>query len=76
MSLAIALYLAAAAAQPSFAKAAEPQLQGAEVAEARIAVQIMRAAVLRDGIIVFNDGKQGPRTQELRREGRVTYEFE
>lgn len=76
MSLAIALYFAAAAAQPGLAEAAEPQLRGAQVADARIAVQIMRAAVLRDGVIVFNDGKQGPRTQELRREGRVTYEFE
>ena len=76
MSLAIALYLAATAAQPAVVEVTEPQLRGAQVADARIAVQIMRAAVLRDGVIVFNDGKQGPRAQELRREGRVTYEFE
>ena len=76
MSFAIALYVAAAAAQPGLVEEARPQLSGAQVAEARITVEIVRAAVLRDGVIVFNDGKQGPRTQELRREGRVTYEFE
>ena len=76
MSFAIALYLAAAAAQPGLAEADGRQLQGAQVDRGRIAVQIMRTAVLRDGVVMFSDGKQGPRTQQVRREGRVTYEFE
>ena len=74
MSFTIALYLAAAAAQPGLTEAAE--LRGAQVASARVAVRIMRTAVLRDGVVVFGDGKEGPRTQQVRREGRVTYEFE
>ena len=72
MSLAIALYLAAAALP---AEPAEQRLAGAE-ADARIAVQILRTAALRDGRIVFSDGEEGPRTQQVRRDGRITYEFE
>ena len=75
MSLAIALYLAAAVARPLPAEPAEQRLGGAQ-ADARIAVQILRTAALRDGRIVFSDGEEGPRTQQVRRKGRVTYEFE
>jgi hypothetical protein len=73
MYLAAALYLAAAVAAPQPVK---HRLGGAEVADARIAVQILRTAVLRDGRVVFSDGREGPRTQQVRREGRITYEFE
>jgi len=73
MSFAAALYLAAAVAAP---QPAEQRLGRAEVAEARVAVQILRTAVLREGRVVFSDGREGPRTQQVRREGRVTYEFE
>jgi hypothetical protein len=73
MSLAAALYLAAVVAAP---QPAQHRLGGAEVADARIAVQILRTAVLRDGRVVFSDGREGPRTQQVRREGRITYEFE
>jgi len=76
MSLAIALYLAAAASPIGHVPAAGPQPRGAQVADARIAVQVMRTAVLRDGAILFSDGEEGPRTQQLRREGCITYEFE
>lgn len=75
MSLAIALYLAAAVAPPLPASPAEQRLGGAE-ADARIAVQILRTAVLREGGVVFSDGQEGPRTQQVRRDGRITYEFE
>ena len=76
MSFTIALYIAAAAAPSGLTEAAELQQRGAQVASARVAVRIMRTAVLRDGVVVFGDGKEGPRTQQVRREGRVTYEFE
>ena len=69
MSFTIALYLAAAAAPSGLTEAAELQQRGAQVASARV-------AVLRDGVVVFGDGKEGPRTQQVRREGRVTHEFE
>jgi len=75
MNLAIALYLAAAVARPLPAEPAEQQFGGAQ-ADARVAVQILRTAVLRDGRVVFSDGKEGPRTQQVRRAGRVTHEFE
>ena len=73
MSLSAALYLAAVVAAPQPVK---HRLGGAEVADARIAVRILRTAVLRDGRVVFSDGREGPRTQQVRREGRITYEFE
>jgi type II secretory pathway pseudopilin PulG len=75
MNLAIALYLAAAVAPPMPAQVAEQRLGGAQ-ADARVAVEILRTAVLRDGRIVFSDGREGPRTQQVRRDGRITYEFE
>jgi hypothetical protein len=36
----------------------------------------LRTAVLREGRVVFSDGREGPRTQQVRQKGRVTYEFE
>jgi hypothetical protein len=75
MNLAIALYLAAAVAGPPPAEGPVQRFGEAE-ADARIAVQILRTAVLREGRVVFSDGQEGPRTQQVRREGRVTYEFE
>ena len=75
MNLAIALYLAAAVAPPMPVQVAEQRLGGAQ-ADARVAVEILRTAVLRDGRIVFSDGREGPRTQQVRRDGRITYEFE
>ncbi|MGV3555703.1 MAG: hypothetical protein ACO1OD_10645 [Croceibacterium sp.] len=75
MNLAIALYLAAAVAPPMPVPVAEQRLGGAQ-ADARVAVEILRTAVLRDGRIVFSDGREGPRTQQVRRDGRITYEFE
>jgi hypothetical protein len=75
MNLAIALYLAAVVAPPMPVQVAEQRLGGAQ-ADARVAVEILRTAVLRDGRIVFSDGREGPRTQQVRRDGRITYEFE
>jgi len=76
MSLAIVLYLAAAAAPALPTDTAEHRLSGARTADARVTVQILRTAVLREDGVVFSDGEEGPRTQQVRREGRITYEFE
>lgn len=75
MKLALAFYIAAAVAGPVPAERAGHRLGGAE-ADARIAVHILRAAVLREGRVVFSDGQEGPRTQRVRRANRVTHEFE
>ena len=73
MSFAAALLVAAAvAAQPAPPEAG----QGAQVESARIAVEILRPAVLRDGVLVSAEGDEAPRTQTLRRDGRISYEFE
>lgn len=77
MSFAASLLLAAAAAaSPAPAGDGGGRGEGVQVATARVAVQIMRPAVLRDGAIASTDTDQTPRTQTLRSENRVTYEFE
>lgn len=77
MSIAASLFLAAAvAAAPAPAEAGDGRGQGVQVASARVAVQILQPAVLRDGAMVATDAARAPRVQTLRGEGRVTYEFE
>ena len=80
MSLAILLFAAAAAAQSvpagTGAETSGGRGQGAQVESARVTAQILRPAVLKDGAIAATDRGEAPRPQMLRREGRITYEFE
>jgi hypothetical protein len=80
MSLAALLFAAAAAAQtvPSDtgAEANDGRGQGAQVESARVTARILRPAVLKDGSIAATDRGNAARPQMLRREGRITYEFE
>jgi hypothetical protein len=76
MSLAVSLLLAAAAAAPAPAETGEGRAGGVQIATARVAAQIVRPAVLRDGAIALADSEDAPRPQTLQREGRVTYEYE
>lgn len=74
----VALFLlaAAAAATPAAPVSEEPRGVGAQVASAQVSVKILRPAVLKDGSIGSDDPQTTQRVQTLKREQRITYEFE
>jgi hypothetical protein len=76
MSLAAALLLAAAVAQPAPAEAPSEPDRGAQVATARIGATILRPAMLKAGSLVVSRDGATPHSQRQSRDGRVTYEFE
>lgn len=76
MSLAAALLLAAATAHaPPADKTHEPD-RGAQVETARIAVTILRPAVLKNGKLLSERPADARHSQRQSRGNRVTYEFE
>jgi hypothetical protein len=76
MSAALALLLAAAAAQPVAAdNRAEPD-RGAQIDSAHISATILRPAVIRNGVLVSSGTADQAHGQVVRSDGRVTYLFE
>ena len=76
MSFAAAFLLAASATQAAPADGHDSRRQGPVFETAKVSVEILRPAVLKDGKLVAAGGADTPRSQRLSRDGRLTYEFE
>jgi len=76
MSLVAAVILAAAVAQPVPADAVPEGGRGAQVESARIAVTILKPAVLKGGVLASAQDANAPRSQRRSDDGMVTYAFE
>lgn len=77
MGIAAAFFLAAAAASQAAPVAVkEGNGSGPVLETARVAVEILRPAVLRAGELADVRGADAPRSQRQSRGGRITYEFE